>query len=136
MPHSIHHHTFNLSLSSELINSISDSKLNLAEIRDDSTEPAHAQAGPTQAELPEEPITSAHAAQAALESNDIEAEDDDPLPLSDDAVLEAMGYTDVLDQAIGRSIERGHHGLKRDVWLTAMMPRQFVELAESLKMKL
>ncbi len=129
--HSIHHHTFNLSLSSELINSISDSKLNLAERRDDSAEPAHAQA-----ELPEEPITSAYAAQAALESNDIEAEDDDPLPLSDDAVLEAMGYTNVLDQAIGRSIESGHHGLKRDVWLTAMMPRQFVELAESLKMQL
>ena len=101
-------------------------------------EPAHAEAGADQAALREDFPAQAHAAQAARsapESNDIEFEDDDPLPLSDDAVLEAMGYSDVLDQAIGRDIG-SQQGLRRDAWLTAMLPRQFADFAFSVGMNL
>ena len=88
-------------------------------------EPAHeAQAGDSPMEGR---AHGAHVVRAAPpEFNDIESEDDDPLPLSNDAVEQAMEYADVLDDAIGRSVDSAYR-MKRDVWLTAMMPIEFAD---------
>ncbi len=98
-------------------------------------EPAH-QAQAEAAQVEDFPMEGqahvAHVVRAAPpECNDIESEDDDPLPLSNDAVEQAMRYTDVLDDAIGRPVDSTHR-LKRDVWLTAMMPIEFADYVTAM----